>query len=180
VEEHGDRIVDTVRQVAEVDLTDQEQKATLLRLAGAAGRGELPVTGLLAAAMHAGILARVTSVLKGQPDAGADEESLPEVPSFGFEDVARLSEAEIQTFLREVDQRDLVLAMKGATVEWRDRILWCMSQRVATFIREELAYMGHVDPADVLEVQARVVAQVLHLAAQGKIALPPAQPGDSA
>lgn len=175
VEEHGERIIEAVRQVAEADIQDESQKATILRLAGTSSRKELPVTGLLAAAMHAGILARVTSLLKGQPESPGGQVSLPEIPSFGFEDVSRLSEAEIQTFLRAVDQRDLVLAMKGASVDWRDRILWCMSPRVATFIREELAYLGHVDPTDILEVQARVVAQVLHLAAQGRIALPPVQ-----
>lgn len=178
VGEHADQIVDVVRQVADADVAEADQKATLLRLAGAAARGELPLTGLLAATVHAGILARVIAALKGQPEAPSGEAALPEAPTFGFNDIARLSEGEIHTLLREVDQRDLVVAMKGASVEWRDRVLWCMSQRVATFIREETAYLGHVDPTDILEVQARMVAHVLQLAAQGKIALPPAKPGN--
>ena len=95
-----------------------------------------------------------------------------------FEDLSQLTDREIQFFLREVDQRDLVVALKGAPQELRDRILANMSQRVRTFLLEEIARRS-VTAGEVFAVQSRVVAQVLQLVQQGHVRLPIRLTGDN-
>ena len=93
----------------------------------------------------------------------------PAEGKFGFEDIGRLSDQEIQRLLREIDQRDLVLVLKGARAEVREKFLRNMSERVRTFILEEVSCLGPVKPAEVLMAQAQIVGQMLELAALGQI-----------
>jgi hypothetical protein len=53
---------------------------------------------------------------------------------FVFNDIGRLTDRELQTLMREVDQKDLVIALKTASEELRDKILGNMSEGVRTFI----------------------------------------------
>ena len=89
---------------------------------------------------------------------------------FSFEDIGKLSDREIQVLLREVDQKDLVMALKGASDELKEKILGNMSERVRTFITEEMSFM-RPRPEDVLMTQARIVAQVFQLWGRGQIEL---------
>jgi flagellar motor switch protein FliG len=50
---------------------------------------------------------------------------------FVFDDISKLTDREIQTLMREVDQKDLVVALKASTEELKDKILGNMSERVA-------------------------------------------------
>jgi len=124
VDEHGARIVEVVRQVAAAEVSDASQRATLDRLAGEAARGDLPLTSLLGATVHAGILAQVIAALKGEAGASAGQVSLPATPSFGFDDIASLPESEIRALLRGVDQRDLARCRPASSPScstWRPR-----------------------------------------------------------
>ena len=89
-----------------------------------------------------------------------------------FEDLAQLTDREIQLLLREVDQRDLVMALKGSSSELRDKILGNMSQRVRTFLLQEMSFMGSLQAGEVFAVQSRIVAQVLQLGQRGQVRLP--------
>ena len=88
-----------------------------------------------------------------------------------FEDLTRLTDREIQVLMREVDQKDLVVALKGAPQELRDRFLSNLSERVRTFIQEEISYLGPLHAVEVFEVQTRIVVQFMQLAEQGKVTL---------
>ena len=93
-----------------------------------------------------------------------------ESASFSFEDIRGLSDEETQMLLREVDQADLVTALKGASLELIEKTTGAMSERVRTYILETMSYR-HPEPADILMTQARIVAQVLKLAEEGQITL---------
>ena len=69
-----------------------------------------------------------------------------------------------------MDQKDLVKALKGVSDELREKILGNMSERVRTFIIEEMSFI-RVQPEDVLMVQARIVVQVFQLWGRGQIKL---------
>lgn len=90
---------------------------------------------------------------------------------FVFGDIARLTDREIQTLLREVDQKDLVIALKAADDELKEKVLSNMSERVRTFINEEMEYLGPMRLSEVEEVQLRIVQQVRQLEEQGQITI---------
>jgi flagellar motor switch protein FliG len=76
---------------------------------------------------------------------------------FVFEDIISLDDRSIQTVLREVDNNDLAIALKGAGEEVQNVILNNMSKRLATMIREDMEYMGPVRLKDVEEAQQKIV-----------------------
>ena len=90
---------------------------------------------------------------------------------FVFEDIVKLTDREIQTVLGEVDQKDLVVAMKSASEELKEKLLGNMSERVRTFITEELEFQGPMRLSEVEEVQLRIVQQVRQLEEQGQITI---------
>ena len=76
---------------------------------------------------------------------------------FTFDDIVRLTDREIQLVLREVDTKDLAVALKGAGPEIQDRVFSNVSERVGQMIKEEMEFLGPVRLSDVEEVQLRVV-----------------------
>jgi flagellar motor switch protein FliG len=88
---------------------------------------------------------------------------------FTFDDIARLTDREIQLILREVDTKDLAVALKGAQPEMQDRIFSNVSERVSTMIKEEMEFSGPVRLSDVEEVQLRIVQTVRQLEEAGQI-----------
>lgn len=75
--------------------------------------------------------------------------------------------------LRETDQKDLVMGLAGASETVRQKFLGNMSERVRTFIQEELAQVSRTKKGTMEEVQVRIVQQVMQLVEQGHITWPP-------
>ncbi len=90
---------------------------------------------------------------------------------FTFADISKLTDRELQVLLREVDQKDLVIALKAAEEELKDKILGNMSERVRQFITEEMEFLGPMRLSEVEEVQLRIVQQVRQLEEQGQITI---------
>ena len=90
---------------------------------------------------------------------------------FVFDDIAKLMDREIQTLMRDVDQKDLVVELKSASEELKDKVLGNMSERVRAFITEEMEFQGPMRLSEVEEVQLRVVQQVRQLEEQGQITI---------
>jgi len=90
---------------------------------------------------------------------------------FTFDDISNLTDREIQMILREVDTKDLAVALKGSNPELQDRIFTNMSERVGQMLKEEMDFSGPVRMSDVEDVQLRVVQTVRQLeeAGQGTI-----------
>ena len=88
---------------------------------------------------------------------------------FVFDDIDTLTDREIQVVLREVEQKDLVVALKAASDEVKDKILGNMSERVRDFIEEEMEFLGPMRLSEVEDVQLRVVQKVRQLEEQGQV-----------
>ena len=73
--------------------------------------------------------------------------------------------------LREVDQKDLVVALKSASDELKDKILGNMSERVRTFIAKEMEHVGPMRLSEVEEVQLRILQQLWQLEEQGQVTI---------
>jgi len=82
---------------------------------------------------------------------------------FTFDDLALLDDRSIQRVLRDVDMRDLALALKAAKDDLRERIFSNMSSRAAEMLREEISYLGPVRIRNVEEAQQRIVTVVRRL-----------------
>ncbi|MBR0149399.1 MAG: flagellar motor switch protein FliG [Lachnospiraceae bacterium] len=76
---------------------------------------------------------------------------------FVFEDILLLDDRAIQRVLREVDNSDLAIALKGANEEVQGAIFSNLSSRLATMIKEDMEFMGPVRMKDVEEAQQKIV-----------------------
>ena len=155
IAEKRNPILSLVREQART--APAEQKNRLEEAVGKVERGEMSLVALLAR-----LDGRVRSDLLHK----MEEPSLPitEAPSqgFSFEDIGKLKGRDLQRLLREVDQKDLIVALSGASDELREKVFGNISQRVLIFMQEEMSYQ-HFRPEQVLEMQARIVAQVFEL-----------------
>jgi flagellar motor switch protein FliG len=76
---------------------------------------------------------------------------------FVFEDILSLDDKSIQRVLREVDNNELAVALKGSNEEVQNVIFNNLSKRLAAMIKEDMEYMGPVRLKDVEEAQQKIV-----------------------
>ncbi|WLR43543.1 flagellar motor switch protein FliG [Bacillus carboniphilus] len=88
---------------------------------------------------------------------------------FVFEDIVTLDTRAIQRIIREVENEDLMLALKRASDEVKDIIFNNMSNRMVEAFKEEMEFMGPVRLRDVEEAQARIVTIIRKLEEIGEI-----------
>lgn len=82
---------------------------------------------------------------------------------FVFEDILLLDDRAIQRVLRDVDNNDLEVALKGSNEEVKGVILKNLSKRLAAMIEEDIEFMGPVRMKDVEEAQQKIVAIIRKL-----------------
>ncbi len=88
---------------------------------------------------------------------------------FVFEDILALDDKTIQRVLRDVDNNDLGIALKGAAEEVQNVIFNNLSKRLVAMIREDMEYMGPVRMKDVEEAQQKIVNVIRKLEDSGEI-----------
>jgi flagellar motor switch protein FliG len=93
------------------------------------------------------------------PDLAAQVRKL----MFVFEDLVTLDDRSLQRVLREVDPKDLALALKGASDELRKKVFRNLSTRAAAMLQEEIEMSGPVRLRQVEEAQTRIVEVVRRL-----------------
>jgi flagellar motor switch protein FliG len=76
---------------------------------------------------------------------------------FVFEDILSLDDRAIQRVLRDVDNNDLAIALKGANEEVQNAIFNNLSKRLSAMIKEDMEFMGPVRMKDVEEAQQKIV-----------------------
>lgn len=90
---------------------------------------------------------------------------------FVFEDIITLDNRSIQRILREVDNNDLAIALKGSGEEVQNVIFANLSKRLATMIKEDMEYMGPVRLRDVEDSQQKIVNIIRKLEDVGEIVI---------
>jgi flagellar motor switch protein FliG len=90
---------------------------------------------------------------------------------FLFEDIVVLDDRSIQQVLREVDTKELAVALKGTSDEVQQKIYGNMSERAAAIIKEDLEFMGPVRVKTVEEAQQKIVAVIRRLEDAGQIVI---------
>lgn len=97
---------------------------------------------------------------------------------FVFDDVAKLSDKDIQTVLKNVETSQWAMALKGASPELKKKIMGNMSQRAAAMLNEEMEYKGAVKLSEVEQIQQQVVDIVRRLEDAGEITVHTADEND--
>ena len=90
---------------------------------------------------------------------------------FVFEDVMKLDDKAIQSVMREVASETLIVALKGASPELRDKFLANMSSRAADALREDLESRGPMRLSEVEAQHKEILKTVRRLAEEGQIVL---------
>ncbi|MDP9377732.1 MAG: flagellar motor switch protein FliG [Actinomycetota bacterium] len=90
---------------------------------------------------------------------------------FTFEDVAKLDDRSIQMVLKEVDQKDLAIALRGVGADVQSRMFANMSERGAELLREEIEFQPPQRRRVVEEAQGRIVAIVRRLEESGAVVI---------
>jgi flagellar motor switch protein FliG len=90
---------------------------------------------------------------------------------FTFDDVEKIDDKGIQSLLKEVQSESLVIALKGASPELREKIFRNMSSRAAETLREDLESRGPVRLSEVEGEQKEILKTVRRLADEGTIVL---------
>ena len=90
---------------------------------------------------------------------------------FVFEDIILLDDRSVQLVVREVDTKELALAMKATNEEVAAKIYKNMSKRAADMLKEEISYMGPVKIRDVEEAQTKIVNIIRTLEDRGEIVI---------
>lgn len=90
---------------------------------------------------------------------------------FLFENLLELEDRGVQLVLKEVESESLIIALKGAPQELRDKFLKNMSQRAAEMLREDIEMRGPVRVSQVEAEQKNILQVVRRLADSGEIVL---------
>ncbi|NLN15991.1 MAG: flagellar motor switch protein FliG [Firmicutes bacterium] len=172
----GESQVEVAKRLAILDRTSpevlEEIEATLEKKLSSFATQDFTMAGGLETAVS--ILNRVDRSTE-KTIMEALEEDDPELAEeikkrmFVFEDIVTLDDRSIQRVLREVDSRELALALKAASEEVAERIYKNMSKRAAEMMKEDIEYMGPVRLRDVEEAQQKIVSIIRKLEEAGEI-----------
>ncbi len=88
---------------------------------------------------------------------------------FVFDDLVLVDDRGIQKVLRQVETRELAVALKAAAEETREKVFANMSQRAAEILQEEIESLGPVRMAEVEEAQQKVTRIIQEMESKGEV-----------
>ena len=90
---------------------------------------------------------------------------------FVFEDIVNLDSMAIQRFIREVDTKDLAIALKASNDDVKAAIMQNMSSRMRETIEQDIQYLHNIRMRDVEETQQKIVGVIRQLEEMGEIVI---------
>ncbi|MFP4528270.1 MAG: flagellar motor switch protein FliG [Candidatus Kapaibacterium sp.] len=153
--------------VSEIEhVVDQIAEQTLSQNLAKAGGAQL-VASILNKSNNATAKAMLESIEEKDYNLAVEIKRL----MFLFEDIVLIDDKGIQRILRDVDKRDLALALKVSDEKIKNKIFKNMSERAASVVKEELDFMGPVKLKEVESAQMRIVDVIKKLEDQDEIAI---------
>jgi len=153
--------------VSEIEqVVDQIAESTLSQNLAAAGGAQI-VANILNKSNNALAKQLLENIEEKNYDMAGEIKRL----MFLFEDIIQIDDRGIQRILRDVDKRDLALALKVADEKIKNKIFKNMSERAASVVKEELEFMGPVKLKEVEQAQMRIVDIVKQLESEGEISI---------
>jgi len=101
------------------------------------------------------------------PDLAAEIKNM----MFVFEDIVLLDDRSIQRLLKEIETKDIAIALKAASDDVKSKIYSNVSERVSMMIKEEIEFMGPMRLSDVEAAQQRIVEAIRRLEEEGQIVI---------
>jgi flagellar motor switch protein FliG len=170
--------LEVVRRVANMEQTSPEvirdvERSLEVRMSSAFNQQLEKAGGVQAVAEILNVADRMTN--KGiLENLGQDDPELVDQIKrlmFTFDDLMKLDDKSIQSLLKEVENSQWAMALKGASEELRTKILGNLSQRAAAILTEEMEYLGPVRVSDVEAMQQIIVDAVRRLEDSGEIVI---------
>ncbi|MER2561503.1 MAG: flagellar motor switch protein FliG [Myxococcaceae bacterium] len=90
---------------------------------------------------------------------------------FTFEDLTRLSDRDLQTLMKDLDMKQVTVALKGGSPEVKDKFLRNMSSRAAELLEDDLSAMGPVKLSEVEAAQSEIAKVAIEAAEKGRITI---------
>lgn len=151
--------------ISEVDRVLKEELANLGTVEQAALGGVQPVAEMLNVMDKNTEKAIMSRIEEKDPILAEEIRKL----MFVFEDIVKIDDKGIQTLLKEVPNDKLLLALKTANEEIKNKIFKNISQRAATLLKDDLSNMGPSRLSDVEGAQVEIVNVARRLESEGKI-----------
>ena len=127
--------------------------------------------GVEAAAAIIGNVDRTTesSILTAMDEVDPDLANEIRNLRFTFEDILKIDDSGIQILLQDVTQEDLLVSLKTASDELKDKLFSNMTERASTMLNEDLDALGLTKITEVERAQQKIVASVKRLEEDGRI-----------
>jgi flagellar motor switch protein FliG len=172
----ADTQLDVIRRVANMEQTAPEfiedvESSLKSRMTSLFGRRSDQIGGVPLVAQILNVADRATSktILDSMGQESEDLADKIQRLMFVFDDITKLDDKSIQALLKEVDNSQWAMALKGASPEIKETILGNLSKRAAENLEEEMGYLGSVRISDVEAVQQEIVDTVRRLEESGTI-----------
>lgn len=109
----------------------------------------------------------LTSIERDDPNLANDLRS----KLFTFEDLTRLSDRDLQGLMKDLDMKQVTVALKGGSPEVKEKFLKNMSSRAAELLEDDLSAMGPVKLSEVEAAQAEIAKVAIEAAEKGRITI---------
>jgi len=148
-----------------------EALQTEFRTSGAVSGNKLG--GVEVAADVMGSLDRTTetSILMAMDEVDPDLANEIRNLRFTFEDILKIDDNGIQMIMKEINQEDLLIGLKTATDELKEKLFTNMSERAALMLKEDLESLGPTKISEVEQAQQKVIAVCKKLEEDGKLVI---------
>jgi len=127
--------------------------------------------GIEAASQIMGTIDRATesSILTAMDEVDPDLANEIRNLRFIYEDILKIDDHGVQMMLKEITQEDLLISLKTASDELKDKIFTNMSERASTMLKEDLEAMGLTKITEVERSQQKIVSVIKRLEDEGRI-----------
>ncbi|HEY3490018.1 MAG TPA: flagellar motor switch protein FliG [Candidatus Deferrimicrobiaceae bacterium] len=147
----------------------------VLNLAPTETDGEAPIAAggvkLVAAALNTMNKELENQAMDAMQSSDADLADVIRKAQFTFEDLLAVDDRSFQSVLREVNRDILVVALKAASPEMKEKVFMNVSERAASMMREDLEAMGPVKVTEVENARQEIIRIARKLEEEGKVTL---------
>ncbi|MEE8260506.1 MAG: flagellar motor switch protein FliG [Nitrospinaceae bacterium] len=127
--------------------------------------------GVEAASLIMGTIDRATesSILTAMDEVDPDLANEIRNLRFTYEDIQKIDDHGVQMMLKEISQEDLLISLKTASEDLKEKIFTNMSERASTMLKEDLEAMGLTKVTEVERSQQKIVSVIKRLEDEGRI-----------
>ena len=148
-----------------------EALQTEFRTSGAVSGNKLGGVEIAAEVMGSLDRATETSTLTAMDEVHPDLANEIRNLRFTFEDILKIDDNGIQLIMKEINQEDLLIGLKTATDELKEKLFSNMSERAALMLKEDLESLGPTKISEVEKAQQKVIAVCKKLEEDGKLVI---------